>query len=70
MSDSLVPARLRPSAVRRGVVRAYRQHVEQARQRREHDDAIAHDPRFALEHRLQVARSIDAGRGGCPYCGA
>ena len=69
MSDSIVPTRLRPSAMRRGVVRAYRQHAETSRQRREHDDAIAQDPRFANEHYLQVARSVDSGRGGCPYCG-
>ena len=50
------------------MIRAYRQHAELSRQRREHDDAIAHDPRFANEHRLQVARSIEIGRGGCPYC--
>jgi len=68
MPDSTVPARLRPSAMRRGVVRAYRQHSEAVRKRREHDDAIAHDPHFAIEHRVQVANSIDSGRGGCPYC--
>ena len=38
------------------------------RKRREHDDAIAQDPHFALEHGIQVANSIDSGRGGCPYC--
>ncbi len=68
MSDTNVATRLRPSSMRRGVIRAYRQHSETSRQRREHDDAIAVDPRFASEHRLQVARSIDLGRGGCPYC--
>jgi hypothetical protein len=55
--------------MRRGVVRAYRHHAEVSRQRREHDDAIANDPRFASEHRIQIARSIEIGRGGCPYCG-
>jgi hypothetical protein len=69
MSETTVAARLRPSAMRRGMVRAYREHADASRQRREHDDAIALDPRFASEHRLQVARSIDSGRGGCPYCG-
>jgi hypothetical protein len=69
LSDSLVLTRLRPSTMRRGVVRAYGRRTEAARQRREHDDAIAIDPRFASEHRMQVARSIDLGRGGCPYCG-
>ena len=54
--------------MRRGVVRAYRTRSEANRQRREHDDAISLDPRFAAEHRMQVARSIDIGRGGCPYC--
>lgn len=68
MPDTTVSPRLRPSAVRRGMIRAYRRHAETIRQRREHDDAIAHDPRFANEHRLQVARSIEIGRGGCPYC--
>ena len=70
MPELIVPTRLRQSAIGRGVVRAYHQHAERARQRREHDDAIARDPSFALEHRLQVARSIEAGRGGCPFCGA
>ena len=69
MSDTIVRSRLRPAAVRRGMIHAYRQRTEQSRQRREHDDAIALDSRFASEHRLQVARSIDIGRGGCPYCG-
>jgi hypothetical protein len=54
--------------MRRGVMRAYRQHSEAVRKRRQHDDAIAHDPHFAIEHRVQVANSIDSGRGGCPYC--
>jgi hypothetical protein len=54
--------------MRRGVARAYSRRTEEARQRREHDDAIAVDPRFAAEHRIQVGRSIDLGRGGCPYC--
>jgi len=51
------------------IYRVYRERAELNRSRREHDDAIEVDARFALEHRLQVARSIDAGRGGCPYCG-
>ena len=68
MSDSIVPTRLRPSAMRRGMVRAYREHTESTRQRREHDEAIAFDPRFANEHYTQVARSVAMGRGGCPYC--
>jgi hypothetical protein len=55
--------------MRRGVIRAYRNHSVETRHRREHDDALALDPRFASEHRTQVARSIDIGRGGCPYCG-
>ena len=38
MPESLVPVRLRPSAMRRGVVRAYRQHSEAVRKRRQHDD--------------------------------
>jgi hypothetical protein len=69
MPSSLFPARLRPGAVRRGAVRAYRHQAEQSRERREHDQAIARDPSFALEHGLQVARSIEIGRGGCPFCG-
>jgi hypothetical protein len=54
--------------VRRGVVRAYRDQTASNRARREHDEAIARDPGFKLEHGLQVARSVDSGRGGCPYC--
>jgi hypothetical protein len=68
MQNQPEPTRLRPAAVRRGVVRAYRDHAEQGRARREHDEAIARDPGFKLEHGLQVARSVDSGRGGCPYC--
>jgi hypothetical protein len=63
MSTSFVPA------MSRVIVRVYRERATASRQRREHDRAIESDPRFALEHRLQVARSIDSGRGGCPYCG-
>jgi hypothetical protein len=55
--------------MRRGVVRAYRERAEHTRARREHDLAIERDPRFVLEHGLQVARSVEIGRGGCPYCG-
>jgi hypothetical protein len=69
MPSTLLSRRLRPRAVGRGVARAYRGHAEGLRARREHDDAIAADPRFAAEHRLQVARSIGQGHGGCPYCG-
>jgi hypothetical protein len=54
--------------VRRGVVRAYRDQAAHSRARREHDLAIESDPSFRLEHGLQVARSVDSGRGGCPYC--
>jgi hypothetical protein len=69
MPNSLVPTRLRPGAIRRGVVRAYQGHAAQTRARREHDEAIARDPSFELEHGLQVARSVERGQGGCPYCG-
>ncbi|MGD1052133.1 MAG: hypothetical protein ABR947_13780 [Solirubrobacteraceae bacterium] len=68
MRNQLLPAPLRPSAVRRGVVRAYRDQAAHSRARREHDLAIESDPSFRLEHGLQVARSVDSGRGGCPYC--
>jgi len=68
MPSTLLSRRLRPRAVSRGVARAYRDHAESLRVRREHDQAIAADPRFAVEHRLQVARAIELGRGGCPYC--
>jgi hypothetical protein len=68
MRNQLLPNRIRPGAVRRGVVRAYRDQTAQSRARREHDLAIVSDPSFKLEHGLQVARSISAGRGGCPYC--
>jgi hypothetical protein len=70
MSNSHLPVRLRPGALRRGVARAYQGHAAHSRARREHDHAIATDPGFELEHGLHVARSIDAGRGGCPYCGS
>jgi hypothetical protein len=51
------------------VVRVYQGHAAQTRARREHDQAIARYPSFELEHGLQVARSIEKGHGGCPYCG-
>jgi hypothetical protein len=54
--------------IRLTIRHAYRTHAARSRSRREHDDAIESDAHFALEHGLQVARSIDAGRGGCPYC--
>jgi hypothetical protein len=54
--------------MRRGVVRAYRDQAAHTRARREHDLAIASDPSFKLEHGLQVARSLERGSGGCPYC--
>jgi hypothetical protein len=69
MSNSLLPRNLRPRALRRGVVRAYQGHAAHSRARREHDQAIERDPRFELEHGLQVARSVERGHGGCPYCG-
>ncbi len=68
MPNPPIRTRLRPGALRRGVVRAYQGRAEQGRARRAHDEAIARDPRFKLEHGLQVARSLDQGRGGCPYC--
>jgi hypothetical protein len=69
MPNTPLPLRLRPRAVSRGVLRAYRGHAAKTRQRREHDEAITRDPHFALEHGLQVANSIAIGRGGCPFCG-
>jgi hypothetical protein len=69
MPNTEIRTRLRPGAIRRGAVRVYRDHTAQTRARREHDQAIARDPSFQLEHGLQVARSIEKGRGGCPYCG-
>jgi hypothetical protein len=76
------PIRIQPHAVSRTIRRAYRARAEAGRARREHDRARAEagrarrehdlaietDPRFELEHRVQVAHSIDSGRGGCPYC--
>jgi len=50
------------------VLHSYRERSAAQRARREHDDAIASDHRFAIEHRIQVNRSVDLGRGGCPYC--
>jgi hypothetical protein len=49
-------------------MRVYRERATEMRVRREHDEAIARDPRFELEHGLQVARSVEQGSGGCPYC--
>jgi hypothetical protein len=69
MPNAPLVTRLRPGALRRGVVRAYQGHAAHSRARREHDQAIERDPRFHLEHGLQVARSVELGRGGCPYCG-
>jgi hypothetical protein len=57
-----------PSNLPSLLVRRSRERLGQGRDRREHDDAIAADPRFASEHRIQVGRSIDLGRGGCPFC--
>jgi hypothetical protein len=70
MRNEFLPTSLRPSAMRRGVARAYNQRNDHIRARREHDLAIERDPRFELEHGLQVARSVERGSGGCPYCGA
>ena len=69
MPNTQIPTRLRPGAIRRGVVRAYQGHAEHSRARREHDQAIERYPSFELEHGLQVARSIEKGKGGCPFCG-
>ncbi len=68
MPSSISTHRLRPRAVSRGVMRVYRERATEMRVRREHDEAIARDPRFELEHGLQVARSVEQGSGGCPYC--
>jgi hypothetical protein len=69
MPNTQIPTRLRPGAIRRGVVRAYQGHAQHSRARREHDQAIERYPSFELEHGLQVARSIEKGKGGCPFCG-
>jgi hypothetical protein len=69
MPNTQIHTRLRPGAIRRGVVRAYQGHAEHSRARREHDQAIERYPSFELEHGLQVARSIEKGKGGCPFCG-
>ncbi len=68
MPDSIIPIRLWPRLVRRGADAAHPDRTAHGRKRREHDDAVAQDPSFAREHRLQVAHSIEIGRGGCPYC--
>jgi hypothetical protein len=68
MLTSLLSPRLRSNTSDHGVVRAYRDRFAQARARREHDDAMASDHRFASDHRLQASRSVDLGRGGCPFC--
>ena len=59
---------LRAKAIRREMIDRYREHAARARAGREHDVAIASDHRFATEHRIQVIRALEAGRGGCPYC--
>jgi hypothetical protein len=41
---------------------------EEARERREHDAAMASDYRLADEHRAQANRSIQMGQGGCRFC--
>jgi hypothetical protein len=41
---------------------------DESRARREHDTAMASDHRIAIEHRCQVNRSIELGRGGCRFC--
>jgi hypothetical protein len=69
MPNTQIPVRLRPGAIRRGVVSAYQGHAQHSRARREHDQAIERYPSFELEHGLQVARSIEKGKGGCPFCG-
>jgi len=69
MPNTQIHTRLRPGAIRRGVVRAYQGHAQHSRARREHDQAIERYPSFELEHGLQVARSIEKGKGGCPFCG-
>jgi hypothetical protein len=43
--------------------------LDELRARREHDDAMASDPRIALEHQAQVNRSLALDQGGCRFCG-
>ncbi|HUB75427.1 MAG TPA: hypothetical protein VL977_00145 [Solirubrobacteraceae bacterium] len=52
----------------RGQIRE-RASLDEIRARREHDAAMASDYRIAAEHRAQVSRSIELGRGGCRFCG-
>jgi len=68
MPNPQLPIRIRTNNLGRNVLRAYRSHAERGRARREHDFVIQSDHRFAVEHRAQVHRSIELGRGGCPYC--
>ena len=68
MPPSLLPIRIRPTEIRRTVVRVYRGHSERSRARREHDFVMGSDHRFAVEHRAQVNRAVELGHGGCPYC--
>jgi hypothetical protein len=35
--------------------------------RREHDRAMSHR-RIASEHQIQIARALDRGERGCPFC--
>ena len=68
MPTSRFPIRVRLHTVTGTLARACRERAARGQTRREHDLAIEADPRFALEHSVHVARSIDMGRGGCPYC--
>jgi hypothetical protein len=62
-----------PAAVRTRPLRGFAGRLrestspEERRARREHDDAMT-DRRIAIEHRLQVNRSVELGRGGCRFC--
>jgi hypothetical protein len=47
---------------------AYRSYVHNRREQAAHDRCMT-DPRFAAEHRMHIARSLDKTGEGCPFCG-
>jgi hypothetical protein len=67
MLTSRLPAGLRSEPLKR-LATSQRDRSERKRVRREHDVAMASDHRFAIEHGVQTRRSIDLGKGGCPFC--
>jgi hypothetical protein len=46
---------------------AYRSYVHRRREQVAHDRCMA-DHRFASEHRIHIARSLERTGEGCPFC--